>query len=129
MKKKNPYEKTLNQYREYLKKYITEEEVRLALEQPIQFNLMNVRYYSAYYAGAHAALRMCVDWFSEQIQAKERPYIRAVLQLAAKSPRHTEMFLQQQPIRYRNHIRKGKKLISCEAYFVDKIEMTVEVDV
>ena len=127
MKKRNPYEKTLNQYREYLKKYITEEEVRLALEQPIEFNLINVRYYSAYYAGAHAALRMCVDWFSEQIQVKERPYVRAVIQLAAQSPRHTEMFLQQQPIRYRNHIRKGKKLVSCEAYFAEEIKMTVEV--
>lgn len=128
MKKRNPYEKTLNQYRGYLQKYITEEEVRLALEQPMQFNLMNVRYYSAYYAGAHAALRMCVDWFSEQVQVKERPYVRAVLTLAAKSPRHTEMFLQQQPIRYRNHIRKGKKLVSCEAYFVDKVEMMIEVE-
>lgn len=129
MKKKNPYEKTLNQYREYLQKYITEEEVRLALEQPVQVNLTNVRYYSAYYRGAHAALRMCVDWFSEQIQVKERPYVRAVLQLAATSPRHTEMFLQGQPVRFRNHVMKGKKCVSCEAYFVEKMEMAVEVEV
>ena len=44
MKKKNPYEKSLNEYRELLKKYIAEEELRIALEQPVQFNLRNVQY-------------------------------------------------------------------------------------
>ena len=128
MKKKNTYEKLLNDYREQLKKYIDEEEVRLALEQPVQFNLTNVRYYSAYYHGAHAALRMCVDWFSEQIKTKEKVYVRACLELAAKSPRHTEMFLQGQPIRYRNHVMKGKKLVSCEAYFFEEVKMCIEVE-
>ena len=62
MKKKNPYEKVLNRYREELKKYINEEEVRIALEQPVQYSLANVRYYSAYYHGAMMALRTCMDW-------------------------------------------------------------------
>lgn len=128
MKKRNPYERLLDTYREQLKKYIGEEEVRLALEQPMQVNLMNIRYYSAYYAGAHAALRMCVDWFSEQVMVKERPYVRAVLTLAAKSPRHTEMFLSGQTIRYRNHVRKGGKVVGCEAYFVERMQMDVEVE-
>lgn len=128
MKKKNFPKKLLNYYREQLKKYIDEEEVRMALEQPIQFNLMNVKYYSAYYAGANAALRMCVDWFSEQIKTKEKVYVRACLELAAKSPRHTEMFLQQQPIRFRNHVKKGTKLVSVEAYFYKEVTMAVEVE-
>ena len=128
MKKKNPYEKSLNYYRELLKKYIAEEEVRIALEQPVQFNLRNVQHYAAYYHGACAALRVCMDWWSEQIKPKERVYVRASLALASKSPRHTEMFLQGQTIAYRNHVRKGTKLVSCEAYFVERMEMSVEVE-
>lgn len=128
MKKKNPYEKTLNRYREYLQKYITEEEVRLALEQPVKFNLTNIHYYSAYYHGAHAAIRMCMDWFTDCVKPSERVYVIACLELAGKSPRHTEMFLQGQPIRYRNHVKKGKKLVNCEAYFYEEVKMCMEVD-
>lgn len=35
MKKKNPYQKTLDYYREELEKYIGEEEVRAALDIPL----------------------------------------------------------------------------------------------
>ena len=38
MKKKNTHEKLLNYYREQLKKYIDEEEVRIALETPVKVN-------------------------------------------------------------------------------------------
>ena len=128
MKKRNSHEKLLDLYREQLKKYITEEEVRVALEQPVQYSLSNVRYYSAYYHGACTALRTCMDWWSEQIKTKERAYVRASLALASQSPRHTEMFLQGQTIAYRNHVKRGGKLVSCEAYFVERIEKYVEVE-
>lgn len=45
MKKRNIYEKRLNTYRELLKKFIDEEEVRVALEQPVRLNLTNVHYF------------------------------------------------------------------------------------
>lgn len=128
MKKKNTYERLLNQYRETLRKYIDEEEVRIALEQPIQVNLTNIHYYAAYYRGALAAMRMCFEQYSEQVTAKERPYIRASLELASKSPRHTEMFMQGQPIRYRNHVKKGNKVVSVEAYFFEEVKLCVEVE-
>ena len=46
MKKKNSYQRILERYREYLKKYIQEEEVRAALDVPLdKLNLNNVMYF------------------------------------------------------------------------------------
>lgn len=128
MKKGNPYEKTLQQYRECLKKYIDEEEVRQALEQPVQFNLTNIRYYSAYYQGALAGLRKAAEWMMMRMKGEEKVYVQAELDLITKDLRHAEMFLSGQPIRYRNHERKGKKLVKCEAYFFERMSVDVEVE-
>lgn len=128
MKKKNPHQRLLDMYREQLKKYIDEEEVRQALEQPVQFNLTNIRYYSAYYQGALAGLRKAAEWMMMRMKGEEKVYVQAELDLITKDLRHAEMFLSGQPIRYRNHERKGKKLVKCEAYFFERVSMDVEVE-
>ena len=129
MKKKNVYLKILERYREYLKKYIQEEEVRAALDVPLdKLNLNNVMYYSAYYHGARAALRLAADWFEPHLKGDDKVYVRASLELAMKDLRYTELFMNGQPMRYRNHEYKGKKLVKCEAYFYEEVKMHLEVE-
>lgn len=126
---KNPYQKTLDRYRKELEKYIGEEEVRAALDIPLdRLNLNNVMQYGAYYHGARMALLLAMEYFNLATKGDDKVYNKAVFELAIQSPRHTEMFLQRQPIRFRNHERKGKKLIKCEAYFYEKVTMDVEVE-
>ena len=129
MKKKNSYQRILERYREYLKKYIQEEEVRAALDVPLdKLNLNNVVYYSAYYHGARAALRLAADWFEPYLKGGDKVYVRAALELAMKDLRHTELFMNGQPMRYRNNEYKGKKLVKCEAYFYEEVKMRLEVE-
>ena len=128
MKKRNIYEKRLNTYRELLKKFIDEEEVRVVLEQPVRLNLTNVHYYSAYYQGARMGILRASEWMLDRIKGEEKVYAKAELDLITKDVRHTEMFLQGQTIRYRNHEKKGKKLVKCEAYFSERVTMDVEVE-
>ena len=72
MKKRNIYEKRLNTYRELLKKFIDEEEVRVALEQPVRLNLTNVHYYSAYYQGARMGILRASEWMLDRIKGEEK---------------------------------------------------------
>lgn len=128
MKKKNSYQRILERYREYLNKYIQEEEVRAALDVPLdKLNLNNVVYYSAYYHGAMAALRFAADWFKPHLYGDDKVYVMASLELAMKDLRYTELFMNGQPMRYRNHEYKGKKLVKCEAYFYEEVKMHLEV--
>ena len=129
MKKKKPYQKTLDYYREELEKYIHEEEVRAALDIPLdRLNLNNVMQYGAYYHGARMALLLAMEYFNLTAKGDDKVYNKAIFDLATQSPRHTEMFLSRHPIRFRNHERKGKKLIKCEAYFYEEVIMHVEVE-
>ena len=128
MKKKNTPSRILTYYRKELEKYIHEEEIQAALEQPIRLNLTNVRQYSAYYQGARAGLIKAMEWSMMRMKGEEKVYVQAELDLIKKDLRHAEMFLSGQPIRYRNHERKGKKLIKCEAYFFERVTIDIEVE-
>ena len=128
MKKNNTPSKLLMYYRKELEKYIHEEEIQTALEQPIQLNLTNVRQYSAYYQGARAGLIKAMEWSMMRMKGEEKVYVQAELDLIKKDLRHAEMFLSGQPIRYRNHEWKGKKLIKCEAYFFESVTIDIEVE-
>lgn len=129
MKKKNPYQKTLDCYRKELEKYIHEEEVRAALDIPLnRLNLNNVMQYGAYYHGARMALLLAMEYFNLTTKGDDKVYNKAIFELVTKSPRHTEMFLARHPIRFRNHEKKGKKLVKCEAYFYEEVTMHIEVE-
>ena len=128
MKKNNTPSKLLMYYRKELEKYIHEEEIQAALEQPIRLNLTNVRQYSAYYQGARAGLIKAMEWLMMRMKGEEKVYVQAELDLIKKDLRHAEMFLSGQPIRYRSHERKGKKLIKCEAYFFESVTIDIEVE-
>ena len=127
MKKKNTPSKLLMYYRKELEKYIHEEEIQTALEQPIMLNLTNIRQYSAYYQGVRDGLIKAMEWSMMRMKGEEKVYVQAELDLIKKDLRHAEMFLSGQPIRYRNHEQKGKKLIKCEAYFFERVTIDVEV--
>ena len=128
MKRKNSYQKELDCYREQLVKYIHEEEVRAALDIPLdRLNLSSVMQYGAYYHGAMMALVLASEYMPCFANGDNLVYAKATFELATKSVRHAEMFLSRQPYRFRNHERKGKKLIKCEAYFCEDVVIHPEV--
>ena len=129
MKRRNSYQRIVDEYRKYLKKYIHEAEVLEALDIPLdRLNLNNVMQYGAYYHGARMALVLASEYIEMFVKGEEKVYAKATFDLATKSVRHTEMFLSRQPFRFRNHERKGKKLIKCEAYFCQDVVIYPEVE-
>lgn len=79
MKRKNPYQKTLDYYRKELEKYIHEEEVRAALDIPLdRLNLNNVMQYGAYYHGARMALLLAMEYFNLTTKGDDKVYNKAI---------------------------------------------------
>ena len=113
-------------YLDALKDFVTEEELRLAsLEEP-KVNLHNIRYYSAYYNGARKAFSVLGD---SRLEYREKAYKDAVIKLITSDIRYAEIFLTgAHDLCFRNHKRDKKgKLISCEAYFAEKVTIYKEV--
>ena len=50
------------------------------------------------------------------------PYARAEIELALKSVENAERYLAGCEVGYRNHERKGNKVIHVEAYFTHKLK-------
>lgn len=99
---------------------------RMAVEKDIKINLQNIIYYGAYYTGAlQAALRL-IPYVMQNYRADDKAYIKSELDMITASKRNMQLFLDDTPMRYRNHKRNNKgKLISCECYFVEfKTTMT-----
>lgn len=93
--------------------------MRLAEKLDTNIKLQNVHYFGAYLDGARAMLRKLQD--HELINPKEKRekvYCDAQIQLILEDKHKTNLFLQGEQIRYRNHQKDKKgKLTKCEAYF------------
>ena len=120
-------ERLLARYRELLKEHISNEEVRLALEMPVKVNMMNIHDYSTYFQGARMAFVRVIEFLLPYVTAKDRPYMEAMFKLISKDIRHTALWISGQEIAFRNFERKGKKLVSVEAYFVERRVVNIEV--
>lgn len=81
--------------------------------------MQNLYDYSRYYNGARMAILSCWDMFKPYIKSEERIYFQAVITLITSDIRNTQKFLDGVEIRYTNHQRKGKKLISVDAEFIN----------
>lgn len=115
-------------YLEALKSFESEEELRLAALHEPKVNLNNVFQWSAYLQGARAAVLAIME-NSKPKQGDNAIYAQAVFKLITSELRYMGMFLtQSHDICYRNHVRDKKgKLISCEAYFAEKVVIYKEV--
>ena len=81
--------------------------------------MQNLHDYSICYNGARRAIIDFWSMFRLSIKGEKRIYIQAVVYLITSNIRNTEKFMSGAEIRYINHQRKGKKLISVEAEFIN----------
>lgn len=95
---------------------------------PTKLNMRNIEISGAYYHGAMMALDKMKEKIMPYVTVKERPYVKAELNLCLKDQRSTMFWLSGQPIKYRNHkCDKKGKLIECEAYFVERVTIEREI--
>lgn len=113
-------------YLEALKHFESEEEHRLAALHEPKVNLLNIQHWSAYMQGARRAFLYVLEHGDDY---DNKVYRDAVFRLITSDLRYMGMFLtESHDICYRNHKRDKKgKLISCEAYFAEKIVIYKEV--
>lgn len=113
-------------YLEALKHFESEEELRLAALHEPKVNLLNIQYWSAYMQGARRAFLYVMEHGDDY---DNKVYRDAVFRLITSDLRYMGMFLtESHDICYRNHKRDKKgKLISCEAYFAEKVVIYKEV--
>lgn len=113
-------------YLEALKHFESEEELRLAALHEPKVNLLNIQHWSAYMQGARRAFLYVMEHGDDY---DNKVYRDAVFRLITSDLRYMSMFLtESHDICYRNHKRDKKgKLISCEAYFAEKIVIYKEV--
>lgn len=121
-KRTNPWKKQLEYYRELLKKYQDYEEVEAALKIDIsRMNLTNVCWYAAYYHGAMAGMRLLGEHLINYMKGEDKVYAESLIRLVSSDVRNANLFLDGYSIAFRNHQRKGKKLIKVDSYFYERI--------
>lgn len=122
--------RTLEYYKERyldaLKAFESEEELRLAALHEPKVNLLNIQHWSAYMQGARRAFLYLMEHENDY---DNKIYRDAVFRLITSDLRYMGMFLtESHTICFRNHKRDKKgKLISCEAYFAEKVTIYKEV--
>lgn len=127
---KTKAERTLEYYKERyldaLKAFESEEELRLAALHEPKVNLLNIQHWSAYMQGARRAFLYVME---HEHDYDNNIYRDAVFRLITSDLRYMGMFLtESHTICFRNHKRDKKgKLVSCEAYFAEKITIYKEV--
>lgn len=105
-------------------------ERRLGKQEDLKVDLKNVMYYSAFHLGALIALSRVTEELVTNKPKKSEDWIyrQAEWRLITSSKRNMQLFLEQQPMRYRNHKRgKNGKLESVECYFVEYKTVITEV--
>lgn len=113
-------------YLDALKAFESEEELRLAALHEPKVNLLNIQHWSAYMQGARRAFLYLMEHENDY---DNKIYRDAVFRLITSDLRYMGMFLtESHTICFRNHKRDKKgKLVSCEAYFAEKITIYKEV--
>lgn len=93
-------------------------ERRMGEECDIKVNLGNVIFHGAYLQGALVASNRLADYCRHSWRGEEKVYLEAELKLILSSKRNIQLFLEDTPMRYRNHKRDKKgKLESVECYY------------
>lgn len=128
-KRNNPYAYPLKKYRETLLKYQEFEEVEEALRiDPDRINLRRVFLFSAWYNGMRTGMiKLAEEEFLPVIKGENRIYAKATLDLITSSIDNVHLYMDGHRIGFRNHERKGNKLVKCEAYFYENVTIKREI--
>ena len=103
-------------------------ERRMAVEMDIKINLQNVMYYGAYLLGAQMTASKLIPYVMQNYRGDDKVYIKAELDTITSSKRNMQLWLEDTPMRYRNHKRNKKgKIESVECYFVEYKNVIKEV--
>ena len=119
-------------YFDALKTYEQDEELRLAMLNEAKVNLRKIHDWSVYMQGARRAFILYRELLDDSKGRRDNMvYTDAIHKLITSDLRYTGMFLSgDYTICYRNHQRDKKgKLISCEAFFADKVEVYRDVQI
>lgn len=121
-KRKNPWKKELEYYRELLRKYQDYEEVEAALKIDIsRMNLTNVCWYAAYYNGALVGMRLLGEHLIHHTKGEDKVLAESLIRLVTGNVRNANLFFDGYSIGLRNHQYKGKKLIKVDSYFFERV--------
>lgn len=103
---------------------------RFAVEHELKINAQIVAYYGAYYLGALDGVMAFIRSLKvagRKPKADDWLYLEAELELATRSKRNMQLFLDGTEMCYRNHQRDKKgKLKSVECYFVERRTLLTE---
>lgn len=128
MSKRSYEDKILAKAKQIIERRQDEMELKLAIENEPKVDLRKILYYSAYYQGVRAGLNTALSIAENPTKGEERIYLEAEIRNAVSSLRNCQLFLDGTEIRYRNHQRDKKgKLVKCEAYFVERINVIREL--
>ena len=110
-------------------KYQEFEEVEEALRiDPGKINLRRVFLFSAWYNGMRTGMiKLAEEEFLPVIKGESRVYAKATLDLITSSIDNVHLYMDGYRIGFRNHERKGNKLVKCEAYFYDNVTIKREI--
>lgn len=81
--------------------------------------MLRVIEHGLYMRGTINALLVVKDLLVRYGKPCDRPYVMSEIDLALSDMRSAERFIARDDIGYRNHKRKGSKLISVEAYYIN----------
>lgn len=101
-----------------------------AVEHDIKINVQRLAMYASYYQGARVVGMKVLEKIPELRKARTDAwvYIEAEWKLYTSSVRNMQLYLDETEVRFRNHQRDKKgKLISVEAYFVQRREVVTEI--
>lgn len=122
-------DRIIEQARQILERRQDERARMFAVEHDIKINVQRLAMYASYYQGArdmgqHLLERIITD---SKPKGDDWIYIAAEWRLLLSSKRNCQLYLDGTEIRYRNHERDKKgKLISVEAYFVERLTLIRE---
>lgn len=80
---------------------------------------IHIHAFGHYINGALQALLKIDEYLECYAKPADKIYMMAILKLAMSDVRNTERFLRDDAIGFRNHKKKGTKLVSVEAYFIE----------
>lgn len=80
---------------------------------------MHIHAFGHYINGALQALLKIDEYLECYAKPADKIYMRAIVKLAMSDVRNAERFLRDDAIGFRNHKKKGTKLVSVEAYFIE----------
>jgi hypothetical protein len=122
-------DRIINQAREILERREDERAKLFAVEHEIKINVQRLAMYASYYQGARMiGVKVLEGIQNRKPKGDDWVYLEAEWQLYTSSVRNMQLYLDETEVRFRNHQRDKKgKLISVEAYFVQRREVVTEI--